>query len=95
MKAIRIVSPGSFCWNESCADYGQLDLGNLVKYGRTAKGTQRLKCKTCSHVFVENKGTIVSIQLSRIARLMLILSDEGMPTNNMHQSQTAAAHKYA
>jgi len=58
MKAIRIVSPGSFCWNESCADYGQLDLGNLVKYGRTAKGTQRLKCKTCGHVFVENKGTI-------------------------------------
>jgi transposase-like protein len=32
--------------------------GNLVKYGRTAKGTPRLKCKTCRHVSVVNRGTI-------------------------------------
>jgi len=30
----------------------------LVKYGRTAKGTPRLKCKTCGHVSVVNRGTI-------------------------------------
>jgi transposase-like protein len=32
--------------------------GNIVKYGRTDKGTQRLKCKTCGIVRVENKGTV-------------------------------------
>ena len=58
MKEIRLVSPGSFCWNRDCPDYGRLNHGNLVKYGRTAKGTPRLKCKTCGHVSVVNRGTI-------------------------------------
>jgi len=37
---------------------GIADQGNIVKYGRTGKGTQRLKCTTCERVFVENKGTV-------------------------------------
>jgi transposase-like protein len=58
MKANRLVLAGSFCWNRDCPDYGQIDHGNIVKYGRTGKGTQRLKCTTCEKTFVENKGTI-------------------------------------
>jgi transposase-like protein len=58
MKANRLVLAGSFCWNKDCPDYGLVGHGNIVKYGRTGKGTQRLKCTTCEKVFVENKGTV-------------------------------------
>jgi transposase-like protein len=58
MKVNRLVLAGSFCWNKDCPDYGLADNGNIVKYGRTGKGTQRLKCTTCDRVFVENKGTV-------------------------------------
>lgn len=58
MKANRLVLAGSFCWNRDCPDYGRIDQRNIVKYGRTGKGTQRLKCTTCDKTFVENKGTI-------------------------------------
>jgi transposase-like protein len=58
MKANRLALAGSFCWNRDCPDYGKTNQGNIVKYGRTGKGTQRLKCTTCERVFVENKGTI-------------------------------------
>ena len=58
MKVNRLVLPSSFCWNRDCPDYGLVNHGNIVKYGRTGKGTQRWKCKTCEIVFVGNKGTV-------------------------------------
>jgi transposase-like protein len=58
MKADRLALAGSFCWNKGCTSYGKVDHGNIVRYGHTAKGTQRLKCKICGNVFVGNKGTI-------------------------------------
>lgn len=58
MKADRLALAGSFCWNRDCPGYGKVDYGNIVRYDRTGKGTQRLKCKICGRAFVENKGTI-------------------------------------
>ena len=58
MKANRLALAGSFCWNKECPDYGKTNHGNIVRYGRTSKGTQCLKCTTCERVFVSNKGTI-------------------------------------
>src|SRR5512141_2430426 len=58
MNSNRLVLAGSFCWNKDCPDYGITDRGNIVKYGKTGKGTQRLKCTTCDRVFVMNKGTV-------------------------------------
>lgn len=58
MKANRLALAGSFCWNRECSDYGKTNHGNIVRYGRTGKGTQRLKCTTCERVFVANKGTV-------------------------------------
>jgi len=59
MKADRFALAGSFCWNECCPSYGKVNSGNIVRYGRTAKGTPRLKCNICGSVFVENKGTVL------------------------------------
>ena len=58
MAHSQLVSPGSFCWNSDCPDYGKVDHGNIVKFGRTKKGTQRYRCKTCGKTFVETKGTV-------------------------------------
>jgi transposase-like protein len=53
-----LVHPSSFCWNASCPAYGQLDLGNIRKFGRTPAGVQRYQCRICQHTFVETIGTV-------------------------------------
>lgn len=58
MAQTQLVLPRSFCWNESCPDYGKIDHGNIRRFGHTAKGTQRYQCKTCEKTFVETKGTV-------------------------------------
>lgn len=58
MDHIRLVSPSSFCGNPECPDYGKVNHGNIRKFGRTAKGTQRYQCRTCRQTFVETRGTV-------------------------------------
>ncbi|GIW91485.1 MAG: hypothetical protein KatS3mg109_1917 [Pirellulaceae bacterium] len=58
MESTRLVLSGSFCWNQGCPDYGKVEHGNIVKFGRTQKGTQRYRCKTCGKTFVETRGTV-------------------------------------
>ena len=53
-----LAEVGDFCPNNSCSDAGKADSGNIIKYGRTAKGLQRYRCKTCGKTFSENTGTI-------------------------------------
>jgi transposase-like protein len=60
MKADRLALAGSFCWNRGCPGYGKVDHGNIVRYGRTAKGTQRLKCKECLALLAE-RNSLASI----------------------------------
>ena len=54
----ELAEVGDFCLNDSCPDAGKTDEGNIVKYGTTAKGLQRYRCKTCGKTFSENTGTI-------------------------------------
>ena len=58
MEHPRLTSGGSFCWNRDCPDYGQVDHGNIIKFGRTKRGTQRYQCTTCGKTFVKTKGTV-------------------------------------
>jgi transposase-like protein len=58
MMIEKLVPPSSFCWNQKCVDYGKVNHENIIKFGRTAKGTQRYRCKTCGKTFVENIGTV-------------------------------------
>ena len=56
------AAPGDFCPNEACLDYQKLqtdqDKPNIIKAGKTRKGVQRFRCKTCGKYFVETTGTI-------------------------------------
>jgi len=54
----ELVTVGSFCPNETCADYGKVEEGNLIRYGKSNEGRQRFQCKTCRQTFNERKGTL-------------------------------------
>jgi transposase-like protein len=58
----QFAKPGDICPNEACLDYQKLqsNLGkpNVIKAGKTRKGVQRFRCKTCGKYFVETTGTI-------------------------------------
>ena len=59
MEEKKVAQAGSFCWNEACADYGQVGKGNISKNGKTDKGVQRYRCHTCRKTFTETKGTLL------------------------------------
>src|SRR5438270_5642614 len=59
MEEKKVAQAGSFCWNEACADYGQVGKGNIIKNGKTDKGVQRYRCQTCKQTFTETKGTLL------------------------------------
>jgi transposase-like protein len=57
----KFAKPGEFCPNETCPDYGKRQDSqqrNLQKYGKTRKGVQRHRCKTCRKTLTETYGTI-------------------------------------
>ena len=57
----KFAHPGDFCPNEACPDFGKLQTGqqrNIEKYGKTKKGVQRYRCKSCGKTFTETYGTI-------------------------------------
>ena len=58
----QFAKTGDFCPNEACPDYGKLQDGqrqqNIIKFGKTEKGVQRYRCKTCKKTFTETTGTI-------------------------------------
>jgi transposase-like protein len=58
MDQTTLVAPSSFCWNPACVDYGQVNVGNIRRFGRTQAGTQRYECRTCHQSFVETIGTV-------------------------------------
>ena len=58
MEQTRLVHPSAFCWNPNCIDYGQVNCGNIRRFGPTQAGTQRYQCRTCSSTFVETIGTV-------------------------------------
>ncbi len=57
----KFARPGDFCPNEACPDYGKVQHSqqrNLQRFGKTRKGVQRYRCKTCGRTFTETYGTI-------------------------------------
>lgn len=54
----KFTHVGTFCFNRECENYGQVGLGNVVKYGKSAGGVQRYRCKTCGKTFTATKGTL-------------------------------------
>jgi transposase-like protein len=54
----ELVAVGSFCTKANCPDYGKVDSGNIIRYGKSSEGRQRFQCKTCRKTFNERNGTL-------------------------------------
>jgi transposase-like protein len=54
----QLVAVGQVCPYRECSDYGQVDKGNVIQYGKSRQGRQRYQCKTCGRTFNEHTGTL-------------------------------------
>lgn len=54
----RLAEVGEFCLNESCERYGDVKNAQIIRFGKTKKGTQRFRCQVCGKVFSETTGTV-------------------------------------
>jgi hypothetical protein len=60
-KPELIVKTGDFCPNEVCPDFGKVRRKiqrNIIKAGKSNRGIQRYRCKTCGKYYTETVGTI-------------------------------------
>jgi len=94
LKAERLASPSSFCWNEQCVDYGRLGGDNLRKFGHTRQGRQRWQCKTCGRVLTETYGTVFDGKKhdhETILECLALLAERNSlplnPSRNRHQGR--------
>ena len=59
MKTTGVLAQaGSYCPNKGCNEYGKIEAGNIVKYGKSPQGRQRYQCRVCKKVFNERVGTL-------------------------------------
>ena len=54
----ELAEVGQFCPNRRCERYGDIEKAQIIRFGRSAKGTQRLRCKACGKTFAETTGTV-------------------------------------
>lgn len=84
-----LVTVGSFCTNGNCADYGKVDAGNIIRYGKSSEGRQRFQCKTCRKTFNERKGTLFYNRKTEEADILecLALLAEGVRISSMSRAK--------
>jgi transposase-like protein len=57
----RFAKTGDFCPHPGCSEYGKRQdekQKNIEKYGKTKRGVQRYRCRTCKRTFTATLGTI-------------------------------------
>ena len=54
----ELAEVGQFCPNEACERYGDVANARVIRFGQTAKGTQRFRCQVCGGTFSETTGTL-------------------------------------
>ena len=53
-----LVSAGTFCPDEECQFYAKVDEANIIKFGKSKRGVQRYRCKSCGTTFAATRGTL-------------------------------------
>jgi transposase-like protein len=54
----ELASEGDFCPTPVCEEYGKIQAGNIIRYGKSKTGCQRMQGKACGQTFNERKGTM-------------------------------------
>lgn len=85
----QLVSPGSFCPNKDCADYGKIEQSNIIRYGKSPEGRQRFQCKTCKQTFNDRKGTLFYNRKTDEKDILecLALLAEGVRISSIHRAK--------
>jgi len=85
----KLVTPGSFCPNKECPDYGKTEDGNIIRYGKSAEGRQRFQCKTCKKTFNDRKGTLFYNRKTEEKDILecLALLAEGVRISSIHRAK--------
>jgi transposase-like protein len=85
----ELVTVGSFCPNETCADYGKVDVDNVIGYGTSNEGRQSFQCKTCRKTFNERKGTLFYNRKTKAADILacLTLLAEGVRISSISRAK--------
>lgn len=85
----ELVAVGSFCPNENCPDYGKVDAGNIIRYGKSSEGRQRFQCKTCRKTFNERNGTLFYNRKTEEADILecLALLAEGVRISSISRAK--------
>jgi transposase-like protein len=83
------VAVGSFCPNPECSDYGKVELGNIIRYGKSNEGRQRFQCKRCRKTFKERTGTRFYNRKTEAKDSLacLALLAEGTRISSIHRAQ--------
>ena len=55
----QLAEVGQFCPNVACEFYQDLRNASIIRYGKTAKGTQRYMCNHCGKTLVETEGVVL------------------------------------
>jgi transposase-like protein len=58
VKERRLASVGAFCPNKECPRYASVDEANIIKFGKSKRGVQRYRCKSCATTFAATRGTL-------------------------------------
>lgn len=85
----KLVSPGSFCPNKNCPDYGKTEDGKIIRYGKSPEGRQRFQCKTCKKTFNDRKGTLFYNRKTEEKDILecLALLAEGVRISSIHRAK--------
>lgn len=80
------------CPYPTCPDAGKVGGSNIIRYGKSAKGKQRFRCKTCRHTFTEDKTTSKpDARQVMIERSWVMVSEKAMD-NEANQMVSMPAH---
>jgi transposase-like protein len=85
----ELVAVGSFCPNGDCPDYGKVDVGKIIRYGKSNEGRQRFQCKTCRQTFNERNGTLFYNRKTEEADILecLALLAEGVRISSISRAK--------
>jgi transposase-like protein len=89
IKVSQLVSPGSFCPNQDCVDYGKTENGNIIRYGKSPEGRQRFQCKICKQTFNDRKGRLFYNRKTDEKDILecLALLAEGVRISSIHRAK--------
>jgi len=85
----RLALAGTFCPNKECHHYARVEEGNIIKFGRSKRGVQRYRCKSCKSTFTATRGTLFYRKRTAVKDILetLALLAEGVRISSLSRAK--------